>query len=105
MQNDRGGYLLSTRNCKQWLEPLRFRKCTDSKLLSAKRKSITNFKEHLPAPQSKLAQETLKAPYNIDFLTMCEDYDKRNLDTAVDKLLKQEEDNPTIGLLICKTKR
>ena len=24
--------------------------------------------------------------------------------TAVDKLLKQEEDNPTIGLLICKTK-
>lgn len=24
--------------------------------------------------------------------------------TAVDKLLKQEEDNPAIGLLICKTK-
>lgn len=70
-----------------------------------KGKAITNFKEHLPAPQSKLAQETLKAPYNIDFLTMCEDYDERNLDTAVDKLLKQEEDNPTIGLLICKTKR
>lgn len=70
-----------------------------------KGKAITNFKEHLPAPQSKLAQETLKAPYNIDFLTMCEDYDERNLDTAVDKLLKQEEDNPTKGLLICKTKR
>ena len=124
--------------------------------------------------QSKLAQETLKAPYNFDFLTMREDYDERDLEdeltkhitqlllelskgfsfcgrqvelvvsgtsyridilfyhirlkcyvvvelkthafqpeyvgklnfyvTAVDKLLKQEEDNPAIGLLICKTK-
>lgn len=139
-----------------------------------KGKAITNFKEHLPAPQSKLAQETLKDPYNFDFLTMREDYDERDLEdeltkhitqlllelgkglsfcgrqvelvvsgtsyridmlfyhirlkcyvvvelkthafqpeyagklnfyvTAVDKLLKQEEDNPTIGLLICKTK-
>lgn len=139
-----------------------------------KGKAITNFKEHLPAPQSKIAQETLKDPYNFDFLTMREDYDERDLEdeltkhitqlllelgkgfsfcgrqvelvvsgtsyridmlfyhirlkcyvvvelkthafqpeyagklnfyvTAVDKLLKQEEDNPTIGLLICKTK-
>lgn len=53
-----------------------------------KEKAITNFKEHLPAPQSKLAQGTLKDPYNFDFITMREDYDERDLDTAVDKLLK-----------------
>lgn len=139
-----------------------------------KGKVLTNFKEQLTDPQSKLAQETLKDPYNFDFLTMREDYDERDLEseltkhitqlllelgkgfsfcgrqveivvsgtsyridmlfyhirlkcyvvvelkthafqpeyagklnfyvTAVDKLLKQEEDNPTIGLLICKTK-
>lgn len=32
-----------------------------------KGKAITNFKEHLPAPQSKLAQETLKAPTTLIF--------------------------------------
>ena len=85
MQNDRGGNLLFTRNCKQWLEPLRFRKCTDGKLLSTKGKAITNFKKHLPAPQSKLAQETLKDPYNFDFLTMREDYDERDLEDELTK--------------------
>ena len=32
-----------------------------------KGKTITNFKEHLPAPQSKLAQETLKPPTTMHF--------------------------------------
>lgn len=139
-----------------------------------KGKAITNFKVCLPEAQSQLAQETLKDPYNFDFLSMRADYDERDLEeeltkhitqlllelgkgfsfcgrqvelivsgtsyridmlfyhirlrcyvvvelktrafqpeyagqlnfyvTAVDKLLKQKEDQPTIGLLICKTR-
>jgi len=33
-------------------------------------KAITNFAQQLPDPQSRLAQETLKDPYNFDFLTL-----------------------------------
>jgi predicted nuclease of restriction endonuclease-like (RecB) superfamily len=33
-------------------------------------KAITNFAQQLPDPQSQLAQETLKDPYNFDFLTL-----------------------------------
>lgn len=33
-------------------------------------KAITNFAQQLPEPQSLLAQETLKDPYNFDFLTL-----------------------------------
>jgi len=33
-------------------------------------KAITNFQQKLPAPQSRLAQETLKNPYNFDFLSL-----------------------------------
>ena len=35
-------------------------------------KAITNFHAALPAPQSDLARQTLKAPYNSDFLTLGE---------------------------------
>lgn len=139
-----------------------------------KGKAITNFAQSLPNPQSKLAQDVLKDPYNFDFLTMREEYDEMDLEdalskhitqlllelgkgfafcgrqvelvvsgtsyrmdmlfyhiqlkcyvvvelkarafqpefagklnfyvTAVDRLLKGDGDNPTIGLLICKTK-
>jgi predicted nuclease of restriction endonuclease-like (RecB) superfamily len=37
-------------------------------------KALTNFKERLPDPQSRLAQETLKDPYNFDFLTLENEY-------------------------------
>lgn len=33
-------------------------------------KAITNFKRTLPAPQSDLAQQVLKDPYNLDFLAL-----------------------------------
>ena len=33
-------------------------------------KAITNFAQQLPDPHSQLAQETLKDPYNFDFLTL-----------------------------------
>lgn len=146
-----------------------------SSLFSKKGKAITNFRDRLPAEQGKLAQEILKDPYGLDFLTMKKGYDEQQLEdalvrnitrfllelgtgfsfigrqielrmpngksffpdmlfyhfrlkcfvvvelkvvdfipefagklnfyvTAVDKLLKADDDNQTIGLLICKSK-
>lgn len=146
-----------------------------SSLFSKQGKAITNFHDRLPALQGKLAQEILKDPYGLDFLTMKKGYDERQLEdalvrnitrfllelgtgfsfigrqielrmpngksffpdmlfyhfrlkcfvvvelkvidfipefagklnfyvTAVDKLLKADDDNQTIGLLICKSK-
>ena len=37
-------------------------------------KAITNFNRLLPDIQSDLAKETLKDPYNFDFLTLTENY-------------------------------
>ena len=146
----------------------------DSKLYFTEGKAITNFGRLLPSPVSDLAQQTLKDPYNFDFLTIRQDYDERDLQqalttnitkfllelgsgfayvgqqyrlqvgeqeffadllfyhlklrcyvvielkverfkpehlgqlgfyiTAIDRDVKGDEDNPTIGLLICKTK-
>lgn len=135
----------------------------------------TNFNERLPEVQSKLALQTLKDPYNLDFLHLSQGYDGEDLEnalatnitrfllelghgfayvgrqmelrmpggqsffpdmvfyniplkcyvvielkvvkfvpefagklnfyvTAADKLLRGEDDNPSIGLLICKSK-
>lgn len=146
----------------------------DAKLHESQGKAITNFKTMLPSPTSDLAQQTLKDPYNFDFLTMHEGYNERQLElaltenitkfllelgkgfafvgrqqrltvgddefyidllfynislrcyvvielktekfkpeylgqlgfyvSAVNHQLKSEHDNPTIGLVICKTK-
>ncbi len=45
----------------------------ENKLFAKKGNAITNFKETIPAPQSKLATETLKDPYNFDFLGLQDD--------------------------------
>lgn len=39
-----------------------------SDLVNRQGKAVTNFAEKLPAPHSRLAHETLKDPYNFDFL-------------------------------------
>lgn len=145
-----------------------------SKAYKRQGKSITNFSKHLPAPQSMLAQELLKDPYNFDFLTLEDEYREQALEhglvshikklllelgkgfaflgsqypvevagddyyldllfyhttlhcyciielkntdfkpeytgkmsfyiSAVDDQLKKENDNPTIGIILCKTK-
>ena len=52
-------------------------------------KAISNFAYALPAPQSDLAQEMTKDPYNFDFLTIREDYDEKQLkDALVDNVIK-----------------
>lgn len=146
----------------------------DARLFETQGKALTNFHKNLPEPMSDLAQQTLKDPYNFDFLTMRENYNERELEdalttnitrfllelgsgfafvgrqvrlevngneyfidllfyhlklrcytvvelkvtefkpeylgqlgfyvTAVNRQFKCTEDNPTIGLIICKTK-
>lgn len=55
----------------------------DTKLYEVQGKAITNFNRLLPAPQSDLAQQTLKDPYNFDFLTMREGYVEKELEYAL----------------------
>jgi len=146
----------------------------ESDLYARDGKAITNFQTTLPEPQSDLARQTLKDPYNFDFLTIREKHDEKELEdalvnhvtkfllelgvgfsyigrqqklevgsddffidllfyhvklhcdvvielkavkfkpefagklnfyvSAVDGILKSEQDNPTIGILICKSK-
>ena len=146
----------------------------ESKLYERQGKAITNFELTLPKPQSDLAKETLKNPYNFDFLTLGKEAQERDIEdalvkhitnfllelgagfayvgrqyhlkvsqndyyldllfyhlklrcyvvielksvpfepefagklnfylSAVDDLVKTEHDNPTIGILLCKSK-
>ncbi len=55
----------------------------ESGLYRREGKAVTNFAETLPAPQSDLAQQLIKDPYNFDFLTMTEDYNERELEKAL----------------------
>lgn len=57
----------------------------DTQLYAAQGKAITNFSKYLPEPMSDLAQQTLKDPYNFDFLTMRENYNERELEDALTK--------------------
>jgi len=138
-------------------------------------KAVTNFETTLPKPQSDLAMQTIKDPYNFDFLTIRDKHDEKELEdalvgqvtkfllelgagfsfigrqykltvddddfyidllfyhvklhcyvvvelkavkfkpefagklnfyvSAVDGQLKTEQDNPTVGILICKSKK
>ena len=146
----------------------------ETNLYKRKGKAITNFENTLPKPESDLAQQILKDPYNFDFLTLSEKVKEKELEnkltenlthfllelgngfaymgrqyplkvgskefrtdllfyhtklhayviielkteefkpefigklnfyiTAVNELLKTENDNPTIGMLLCKDK-
>ena len=51
---------------------------------------VTNFKNTLPDVQSDLALQTMKDPYLFDFIAL--------------KGKAKETDNPSIGLLLCKSK-
>jgi predicted nuclease of restriction endonuclease-like (RecB) superfamily len=52
-------------------------------LYQSQGKAITNFDGLLPDIQSDLAKETLKDPYNFDFLTLTEGYKERELEDAL----------------------
>lgn len=46
-------------------------------------KAITNFHERLPEPHSRLAHETLKDPYNFDFLELKEGHVERDVEKGL----------------------
>lgn len=52
-------------------------------------KATSNFKTRLPAPQSDLAQQTLKDPYIFDFVTLEEPFHERELETGLIKHLEK----------------
>lgn len=90
----------------------------ESGLFHREGSSINNFSLRLPSVQSDLAHELTKDPYNFDFLTLREGYIERELEealvsnisklgfyvSAVNHEMCKDGDNPTIGLLVCKSK-
>lgn len=84
----------------------------ESGLYAREGKAITNFITTLPEPQSDLARQTLKDPYNFDFLMLREttDFEPEHVGKlnfyikAVDRQFRQEGDQPTIGIILCKSK-
>jgi len=57
----------------------------ESGLWQREGKAISNFDAVLPAPQSDLAQQTLKDPYVFDFLSLTADYNERELEKGLTK--------------------
>lgn len=55
----------------------------DAGLYHAKGRAVTNFAAKLPAPESDLAQETIKDPYCFDFLALRERHTERELEDAL----------------------
>jgi predicted nuclease of restriction endonuclease-like (RecB) superfamily len=55
----------------------------ESGLYHRQGKAITNFQRTLPSPQSELAQQLLKDPYNFDFLSLAEEVQERDLEKAL----------------------
>ena len=55
----------------------------DSDLFARQGKAVTNFKATLPGPQSDLAGEIIKDPYNFDFLTLRTDAAERDLEQGL----------------------
>ena len=46
-------------------------------------KAITNFHDRLPSPHSKLAHDTLKDPYNFDFLELAREHVEKDLEDGL----------------------
>lgn len=61
----------------------------ESSLYERQGKAITNFGIKLPDLQSDLAKQTLKDPYNFDFLTLTEDYNEKELEIALTEQITQ----------------
>src|SRR5215213_9458151 len=55
----------------------------ESKLFERQGKAVTNFELTLPKPQSDLAIQILKDPYNFDFLTLHDQALERDLEKAL----------------------
>lgn len=61
----------------------------ESGLYRRQGKAISNFEVALPKPQSDLAQQLLKDPYNFDFLTLDKDARERDIERGLLEHLRQ----------------
>jgi predicted nuclease of restriction endonuclease-like (RecB) superfamily len=61
----------------------------ESGLYRRQGKAITNFQATLPKPQSDLAQQLIKDPYNFDFLTLTSEAQERDLEKGLLAHLRQ----------------
>jgi predicted nuclease of restriction endonuclease-like (RecB) superfamily len=61
----------------------------ESGLFRRQGKAITNFQMTMPSPQSDLAQQILKDPYNFDFLTLAKAAQERDLEHGLLAHLRQ----------------
>ncbi|MEZ4706322.1 MAG: PDDEXK nuclease domain-containing protein [Caldilineaceae bacterium] len=61
----------------------------NSRLHERQGQSTNNFATQLPAPQSDLAQQTLRDPYLFDFLTLEEPFHERELEAALIRHLEK----------------
>ncbi len=52
-------------------------------------KALTNFAATLPPPQSDLARDVLKDPYNFDFLTLADDAQEKHLQAGLLEHLRE----------------
>ncbi|MEM6432622.1 MAG: PDDEXK nuclease domain-containing protein [Cyanobacteria bacterium P01_D01_bin.115] len=50
--------------------------------------AVNNFSKTLPAPQSDLAKQIVKAPYNFDFLTLSKNVEEQDLKRALVKHMR-----------------
>lgn len=57
----------------------------DKNYFEKKRNTITNFEKTLPSPQSDLAKETIKDPYDFDFLGLEDDALEKEIETELTK--------------------
>jgi predicted nuclease of restriction endonuclease-like (RecB) superfamily len=55
----------------------------ESNLYERQGKAVSNFQNTLPKPNSDLANEMLKDPYNFDFLAMTKNYNERDLEKSL----------------------
>lgn len=55
----------------------------ESNLYNRKGKALTNFKNTLPMAQSDLAEEILKDPYDLDFLTLSAAHKEKELEQGL----------------------
>jgi predicted nuclease of restriction endonuclease-like (RecB) superfamily len=55
----------------------------ESNLYARQGKAVTNFKDALPPPQSDLANEIVRDPYNFDFLTLRDQAAERELEEGL----------------------
>ncbi|MBD0267443.1 MAG: DUF1016 domain-containing protein [Cyanobacteria bacterium Co-bin8] len=60
----------------------------ESSLYQRQGGAVTNFDRTLPAPQSDLAQQLIKDPYNFDFLSLGADAQERDLEKALVERIK-----------------